>query len=97
MNTKAVIAVVVVAVLIGVLYVMLEKSFTGSGALSQAPTSSEQVAIKLPDQPTTTVLPTPEPTFSPIDKNSSLAQEAGALQMRDYSGLFEDLKSKVSK
>lgn len=97
MNTKAVIAVIIVAVLIGVLYVMFEKSFTGSGELSQAPTSSEQVATKLPDQPDTTILPTPEPTLPPIDKNSNLAQEAGALQMRDYSGMFEDLKTKVSK
>lgn len=102
-NVKAIIGVVMVAVLIGVLYVIFEKNFFGGSALSNSKPSTSQELSK--DTPVTQVqqqsslinLPAPEASPAPIDKSSDLLQEAKGLQMRDYSTYFEELKDAVSK
>lgn len=94
-NAKTIIGVVVIAILIGVLYVVFEKNFTGTKTFSNSDTSSAQELPKdAPMQTSVIDLPTPEPTLPPIDGSSNLLSEASNLQMRDYSSYFEDLKSK---
>jgi hypothetical protein len=96
MNAKTIIAVIIVAVLIGVLYVVFEKNFMDrDNPAEQVAADRMQTAQPLPDQPDTMALPTPEPTLPPINGDSNLLEEASTLQMRDYSSMFEDLKNKV--
>lgn len=96
---KAILGVIIVAVLIGVLYVSFEKNFFSKGAVSNAKTSSAQELPKdnLQTQTSVITLPTPETTPAPIDGSSNLLNEASNLEMRDYSTLFEDLKDKVAE
>ena len=97
-TAKTITGVVVVAILIGVLYVVFEKNFTGTKTFNNSDASSAQELPKdSPVQSSAIELPTPEPTLPPIDGSSNLLNEASNLQMRDYSGLFEELKDSVSK
>lgn len=97
-NAKTITGVVIVAILIGVLYVVFEKNFTPAKTLNESETSSAQeIAKDSPAQTSVIDLPTPEPTLSPIDGSSNLLNEASNLQMRDYSSYFEDLKSKTKQ
>ena len=104
MNMKAVIGVVVVAVFIGVLYVVLEKSFFGGEGLSSSGSSSAQelsksgkaAATPMPEE-TIITLPEMQSQGSPIDESSDMLSEAESLEMRDYSGLFEEFKDTVSQ
>lgn len=97
-NAKTVIGVIIVAILVGILYVFVEKNFLPAKSLSQSGASSAQELAKdLPAQTTVIDLPTPEPTLPPIDGSSNLLNEASNLQMRDYSSYFEDLKSKTKQ
>lgn len=101
-NAKTIIGVVIVAILVGVLYVLFEKNFT-SQTLSNSQSSSSKELSK--DNGTQTTqkkqsslinLPTPNPTPAPLTESSDLAKEAAGLQMRDYSIYFEELKGSVS-
>jgi hypothetical protein len=103
MNAKSVIGVIMVAILIGVVYVVFEKNFTGGSALSNSKTSSagemrKDSAAQTTQQPESSLinLPTPEPTPVPLTDSSNLSAEAESLQMRDYSTYFEELKDSVS-
>ena|SRR3989344_6065404 len=98
MNAKTIIGVVIVAILIGVLYVVFEKNFTSTKTFNNSDTSSAQELPKdAPMQSSVINLPTPEPTLPPIDSSSNLLNEASSLQMRDYSSYFEDLKEKAAE
>lgn len=100
MSMKAIIAVIIISILIGVLYVLFEKNFSGTPTLSQVKTSSsgeKPQQTQTIEQSSISSLPTPEPTLPPIDSNSNLLEEGTKLEMRDYSSMFEDLKSKVQE
>lgn len=100
MNFKTILGVVIVAVLIGVLYVVFEKNFLGGSAkiLSSANSAQElgEPANVLPAF-TIITLPTPAPTAAPINESSDLLNEAQTLEMRDYSTYFEELKETVNQ
>lgn len=102
MNLKSIIAVIVIAIFIGVLYVVFEKNFTG-GALSSSQTKSAQELSKgkvmqTPEPASSLInLPSPENLGAPIDGSTDLLQAAEALEMRDYSSYFEELKDSVSE
>ena len=104
MSLKAVIGVIVVAIFIGVLYVLFEKSFTG-GALTDSKSSSAQelskdkmTAQEVPDEETTMIkLPEMQSQGAPIDSSTDMLSEADGLSMRDYSGIFEDFKDTLSQ
>lgn len=103
MNAKSIIGVIIVAILIGVLYVVFEKNFTGGAALSNSKSSSSQEMSKenatqtAPQNQSSAInLPTPQPTPAPLTESSNLLQEAEGLQMRDYSTYFEQLKDSVA-
>lgn len=104
MSMKAVVGVIVVAIFIGVLYVVLEKSFFGGGALSSSNSSSAQEISKSGKSAGTTVteetiitLPEIQMKGAPIDSSSNMLSEAESLEMRDYSGLFEEFKDSLNK
>lgn len=99
-SPKSIIGVIIVAILIGVLYVSFEKNFSPAKSMSNSQTSSAQELSKEnpPVQQSTVIsFPSSEPTPAPIDGSSDLLNEASNLEMRDYSTLFEDLKDTVSK
>lgn len=103
MSMKAVIGVIIVAIFIGVLYVLFEKSFTGGSALSNSKSSSSQELSKggkvtSTPKPEETIIKLPEMQSqgSPIDSSTNMLSEAENLSMRDYSGLFEELKDTLS-
>ena len=97
-NAKTITGVIIVAILVGILYVVFEKNFSAPKTFSQSNTSSAQELPKdAPMQSSIMELPTPEPTLPPIDRSSNLLNEASNLQMRDYSSYFEELKETVSK
>ena len=98
MNAKSVVGVIIVAILIGVIYVVFEKNFFDGGTLNNSQASSarelpkdggssqsvkESSLIKYPD---------PSAPGAPVTESTDLLQEAQGLEMRDYSGLFEELK-----
>ena len=101
-NAKTIIGVVIVAILIGVIYVLFEKNFSGGNALSNSKSSSAQelsketVPQETQQQSSLINLPTADPTPAPLTNSSDLLQEAQGLQMRDYSTYFEELKGSVS-
>lgn len=97
MNFKAISAVVILAVLIGVLYVVFEKNFFPEKMSQSSSSSSQEIPKNAPTQSKVLDLPTPEPTLPPITASSDLPGEASKLDMRDYSTYFEDLKSKVKQ
>lgn len=100
MSAKSVIAVVMVAILIGVLYVLFEKNFSQISTLSNSKATSSQELGKqnTPSASTpseqSSVINYPSPTTSPaaITSSTDLSAEANSLEMRDYSLLFEQLK-----
>lgn len=101
---KAVIGVIIAAVFIGILYVVLEKSFFGGGALSNSSSSSAQELTRggkssATPKPEETIITLPEMQSkgAPIDASSNMLSEAEGLSMRDYSGLFEEFKDTVSQ
>ena len=104
MSIKAIIAVIIVAVFIGVLYVLFEKSFTG-GALTDSKSSSAQelsknkmTAQEVPAEVTSLIkLPEMQSAGPPIDSSTDMLSEAEGLSMRDYSGIFEDFKDTLSQ
>lgn len=101
MNAKSIVGVIIVAILVGVLYVVFEKNFTGTPTLSNSQTSSsgqklKETAQQAQEESSLISLPTPEPTAAPLSGSSDLLQEAEGLQMRDYSTYFEELKESVS-
>lgn len=97
-NAKTVTGVVIIAVLIGVLYVVFEKNFAPEESLSQSETiSTQELSREAPEQTSVTSLPTPDPTPPPITRSSDLATEASGLEMRDYSSYFEGLKAKINQ
>jgi len=101
MSAKAIVGVIIVAILIGVLYVVFEKNFLSGGALSNSQSSSSKEVPKdspmqIQQESSLIQLPTPEPTAAPIDGSTDLLQEAQNLEMRDYSEIFEELKDTVS-
>lgn len=104
MSMKAVIGVIIVAIFIGVLYVLFEKSFTG-GALSDSKSSSAQelskgkmAAQEVSAEETTMIkLPEMQSAGAPINSSTDMLSEAEGLSMRDYSGIFEEFKKTVSQ
>lgn len=101
MSMKAVVGVIIVAVLIGVLYVLFEKNFLGSETLTGSKTSSAQElgqtpATNMQTESSLINLPSPAASGAAIDESSDLLKEADGLQMRDYSTYFEELKDTVS-
>ena len=103
MSMKAVIGVIIVAILIGVVYVLFEKNFTG-GALTNSQSSSAQelskggsTQVKVQEESSLINLPDPEPSPPAIDSSTDLLKEAQGLQMRDYSTYFEEFKNTISQ
>lgn len=101
-NAKSIIGVIIVAILVGVLYVVFEKNFAGEKILSDSQTSSSEELTKeiiqtTQKQSSLLNLPIPDPTSAPVTESSNLLQEGEGLQMRDYSSYFEQLKESVSK
>lgn len=102
MSAKSIVGVIIVAILIGVLYVVFEKNFTGTQTLSNSQSSSakelskETAAQPQQQQSSLINLPTSDPTPAPLTESSDLMLEAEGLQMRDYSTYFEGLKESVS-
>lgn len=103
MSMKAIIGVIIVAVFIGILYVVFEKSFMGGGALSNSKSSSAQELSKggkstASPKPEETIIKLPEmhSQGAAIDASTNMLNEAEGLSMRDYSGVFEDFKESVS-
>lgn len=96
-NTKTITVIIIVAILIGVLYVFIEKNLTPAKSLSQSESSSSELTKNAPSQTTVISLPTPEPTLPPINESSDLIGETNTLDMRDYSSYFEELKDTVTK
>lgn len=105
-NSKTIIGVVIVAALIGVLYVVFEKNFisnelklSANKPMSNSQTSSAQELSKssFPQQSPLISLPSPKATIPPITETSDLENEASNLEMLDYSSSFEELKSKAQK
>lgn len=103
MSIKAVVGVIIVAMMIGVLYVVFEKNFlseaktlskSNSSSAKELPKDSPQMQTK---QSSLIQFPTPQPSPAAIDDKTNLTQTAEGLEMRDYSGMFEDLKDSVSK
>lgn len=99
-NAKTIIGVVILAILVGVLYVLFEKNFTGTQTLSNSQTSSSgekiKEAVKQTQQESSLInLPAPDPTPEPVTGSTDLLKETEGLQMRDYSTYFEDLKDSV--
>lgn len=98
MNAKAVVGVIIVAILIGVLYVVFEKNFIGGGALSNSSSSSAKELPKgtmtqqAAEEPSLLKYPEPTTPGAPVDGSTDLLQDAQGLEMRDYSGLFEEFK-----
>lgn len=97
MSAKSIIGVIVVAVLIGVLYVVFEKNLTDA-ASTTSPSIFKKSQQNLPTPAPSTILSYPAPkTYSEINENSNLLDEASGLEMRDYSPMFEDLKDTANK
>lgn len=100
MSFKTILGVVIVAVLIGVLYVVFEKNFLKdpTKVFSNA-NSAQELGEPADSAPASAMinLPTPAPTAAPIDGSSNLLNEAQILEMRDYSTYFEDLKEKANE
>ncbi len=100
MSFKNILGVVIVAMLIGVLYVVFEKNFLSETSKISSNTNSAQELGEpagLIPKAMLIALPTPAPTAAPITESSDLLNEAQILEMRDYSTYFEDLKSTVNK
>ncbi len=101
MSAKAVVGVIIVAILVGVLYVVLEKNFI-AGSLSDSQTSSSKevpkgtVTSQAPEESSLIKYPEPAGASATIDSSTDLFQTAEGLEMRDYSGMFEELKETVS-
>lgn len=102
MSAKSVIGVIIVAILIGVLYVVFEKNFLGGESLRDSKSSSAQEVSKnnsqaaAKEEPSLIKYPTPQPSAAAITESSDMLDEAKSLEMRDYSGMFEELKDTVS-
>lgn len=102
MNTKSVVVVVIVAILVGVLYVVFEKNFMGGVSFDNLQTTSlkeasEDTVIKKAEESSIIKYPEPQATGAPVDGSTDLLQDAENLKMRDYSGMFEELKDTVSQ
>lgn len=104
MSAKSIVTVVVIAIFIGVLYVVFEKNFTGGTALSNSKSTSSQELSKekniaqMSQQKNSIInLPSPAPAGEPVNESTDLLKAAEGLEMRDYSSYFEELKSSVSK
>lgn len=98
-NPKTIIGVVIVAILIGVVYVSFEKNFRANKSIKSSQSSSAQELSKenFPQNSSAISLPDAEATLPPISEKSDLQTEASGLQMRDYSSYFEDLKKKAQE
>ena len=102
MSAKSIIGVIIVAILIGVLYVVFENNFFGAKTLSNSQSASSQElgkeAVTGQTQQESSLInyPQPETSPAPLTESSDLLQEARGLQMRDYSTYFEELKDTVS-
>lgn len=104
MNLKSIVAVIVLAVFVGVLYVVFEKNFTGGASLSNSKSTSSQELSKdkMTNQPkaqetSIIALPDPAPAGEPVNESTDLPGAANSLEMRDYSTYFEELKDSVSE
>ena len=101
MSAKSILGVIIVAILIGVVYVVFEKNFTGSETLSNSKPSSAQEVAKdtaaAQEESSLINYPAADSTPASITGSTDLLQEAEGLQMRDYSTYFEELKETVSK
>lgn len=98
MNAKSVVGVIIIAILVGVLYVVFEKNFLGVQTLSNSQSSSAKelpkdgVMQQTAQESSLIKYPDPEPSPTAITGSTDLSQEAESLEMRDYSTLFEELK-----
>ena len=103
MNIKTIIAVIVIAIFVGVLYVVFEKNFIGGASLSNSKSTSsqelskEKMTTQQAAQTTIITLPSPAPAGEPVTESTDLLKAANDLEMRDYSTYFEELKDSVSK
>lgn len=95
MSSKTVIAVIILAMLTGIIYVLVEKNFFQANTLKSAQTPSGQNSMQPPRPSSVISLPSPDPTLPPITESSNLLNETENLQMRDYSSLFENLKDQT--
>lgn len=94
MSAKTIIAVIILAMLTGVIYVLVEKNFFEANTLQSAQILNTQ-NTQAPKPSSVISLPSPDPTLPPITESSNLLNETENLQMRDYSSYFEDLKETV--
>jgi cell division protein FtsN len=98
MNIKSITAVVIVAILIGVLYVVFENNFAGIETMSNSKTTSskelpkDKAVSESLEEPTLIKLPEPAGAGEPITGSTNLLDTAESLEMRDYSTYFEELK-----
>ncbi len=100
-NAKSIIAVVFIAMLVGVLYVLFEKNFPGTPAAGESTYSfgekkSAPVEVKPQEKSSLIKLPEAEGSPEPITGSTDLLKEAESLQMRDNSTYFEELKETVN-
>lgn len=97
-NAKTIIGVIIAAVLIGVLFVVFEKNLPNTKSLSNPNTSSSQEITQEQNTKQTSLLDLPSlpPSLPSINESSDLLNEASALEMRDYSGFFEELKKSLN-
>jgi hypothetical protein len=98
-SPKTILGVVIVAILIGVVYVSFEKNFSGNKSMKTSRSSSARELSKdnFPQNSSVISLPDPETAMPPISETSDLESEALKLQMRDYSAFFEELKDKAQE
>lgn len=98
-SAKSIIGVIIVAILIGVLFVTFEKNFNPASSVSSEASSAQELSKENTpaQQPTLISLPDRESSPPPIDGSSDLLNEASSLEMRDYSTLFENLKEKAQE
>lgn len=97
-NVKTIIAIIICAMLIGVLYVLFEKNIAGEQKTTPSKTSFTQKSKIESPQPSSLIpLPSQAVTLEPISASTDLLKEVENSDMQDYSTAFADLKKAINK
>lgn len=95
MNLKYVFAVIIIAILIGVGIVWLEKNYQSKSLTSITNSFANNIPINK-STPTPIPTSTPLPTLTPITSSSDLNQEIQTLTPPDFSSDFVNLKTEIN-